>query len=307
MKCVLCVRIDKRDVLISGSADSEVRIWDIESGSCLHTLRGHVRGVQALAVDLFAGGDEDDEEGGEKTVQEKDKEEKWQSVILFSTGSDRTILRWVLSEQPSYPSHSTSSAPAPNISASLLTPQDPPLTPHETTITSLSFHPTTYDLWTTSLDNSAKCLSREQGWKADTTLPHKDYVRCLATSRDGKWIFTGGREEDVVVWDADSGSERGRWVGHWDDITGLVTIGADKVVSASIDGTIRVWSYAEKDLARLGAAEEDEDGETGEVGPIHETEVDQDVEMQEESVSGGGVGLTEEEERELAELMEDED
>jgi hypothetical protein len=68
--------------------------------------------------------------------------------------------------------------------------------------------------------------------------------------------------------------------GHFDEITKLAVVGTT-IISASLDGTIRTWD-TRKAPEKL-------------------------VLKKEEPKKGSGSGLTEEEERELAELMSDDD
>lgn len=67
--------------------------------------------------------------------------------------------------------------------------------------------------------------------------------------------------------------------GHFDEITKLAVVGTN-IISASLDGTIRIWDTREAPK-KLEIAKEEEPKESS--------------------------GLTEEEERELAELMGDDD
>ncbi|ODQ63050.1 WD40 repeat-like protein [Nadsonia fulvescens var. elongata DSM 6958] len=47
---IMCLQFDHQ-YLITGSYDTTVKVWDIETGELLRTLTGHVRGVRALAFD----------------------------------------------------------------------------------------------------------------------------------------------------------------------------------------------------------------------------------------------------------------
>lgn len=81
--------------------------------------------------------------------------------------------------------------------------------------------------------------------------------------------------------------------GHSEDVMGLAIFGSkqDMVASVSIDGTIRKWSLKQPDLLKAIEAKKEEHKEKGK--PVVEEKK--------------GSLLTVEEERELAELMEDDD
>jgi WD40 repeat protein len=147
------------------------------------------------------------------------------------------------------------------------------------------------DLWTASADGTAKCLSRARNWTTEETYEHGDYVRTIALTAD--WVITAGRDENVKVWDRATGKLWHVYEGHYEEVTGLVVLEGDKkVVSVSIDGTIRTWGLGKADLEK--ARKEREEELKGVV--------------EEEKVKSKKSLLTAEEEAELAELMDsDED
>lgn len=74
-----------------------------------------------------------------------------------------------------------------------------PLLPHDTSVYKLFFD-RDGDLWTASADKTAKCLVREDGWKANLTLEHPDFVRDIVVHEAGGWVVTACRDEEVRVW-----------------------------------------------------------------------------------------------------------
>lgn len=48
---VTCLKFHNK-LLMTGSYDTTIRIWNTETGECTHTLSGHTRGVRLLAFDL---------------------------------------------------------------------------------------------------------------------------------------------------------------------------------------------------------------------------------------------------------------
>lgn len=73
VKAVISVRIQSEDLLITGGADAQVLVFNITTGERKETFKGHVRGIQDLAIDP-------EQEGTQATV--------------FSAGSDREIRQF---------------------------------------------------------------------------------------------------------------------------------------------------------------------------------------------------------------------
>lgn len=189
--------------------------------------------------------------------------------MIFSAGSDREIRRWLVSG---------------DLSTASEIETNKPVLQHETSVYRLLFDAD--DLWTASADGSVKCLSRERGWLADTTLVHGDYVRAVAVDERGGWVASAGRDEDVKIWDRASGKLHHTFIGHFEDITGMLLTG-QTLVTVSIDATIRQWSLRAEDLGpAVRAAEE------AKIGLVKE-----------EKVVRTKVSITDDEERELADLM----
>ncbi len=89
MKTVLCARLPPTnptskafDVLISGSADCTIIIWDILNGAKLHTLVGHNRGILCLAIDPLSYPDPE--------IERADQDAE--SITLFS--EEKTLVQY---------------------------------------------------------------------------------------------------------------------------------------------------------------------------------------------------------------------
>lgn len=192
------------------------------------------------------------------------------SFTVFSASSDREIRRW-------------------HISLSSAHELEDPILTHETSIYKLRFD-SDGDLWTASADKTAKHLIRDRDWESDTTLQHPDFVRDVLPFEELGLVVTACRDEEVRVWEISSGKLVCTYSGHFEEITGLARIGDRKVVSVSIDGTVRQWSLERQEMAKYQEdLEKEAKGETKD-----------DAEKK-------GSMLTAEEEAELAELMEDDD
>ncbi|KAK6528711.1 hypothetical protein TWF694_003952 [Orbilia ellipsospora] len=259
--------IPSKPMLISGSSDASIIIWNPETGAKLYTLKSHPRGVQSLALDPV--------------------ESTRDSVVFYSAGSTREIKKWTLTADG--------------------VKEECEIVQHETGVNSLRFlgEEGEEDLWTASSDMTAKRFERasltalgkdvKKGIDPDTELWHADFVNDVAMDQTKRWIVTACSDEEVRVWDAASSKLYHKFSGHYDVVTAIAVIGTE-LVSVSLDGTVRIWSLKPADVK--SAVEETNKSETGEAEPPE----------------GGVIGrsrsnsmLTEEEERELAELMAEDD
>lgn len=269
VKAVVCVKLGGKDVLISGGADKKIMVWDVESGARLHTVQDPavpMMAVQHLAVDPVESSPDE--------------------VVLACASSDPHIRRWRIRldsvEQIAEAPPGTSG------------PAQPLILEHETTVYKLVFDTDgeDVDLWTASGDGTAKCLSRVKGFTADDSVSHGDHVRATVVTE--QWIVTAGRDEHVKVWDRASGKLYCTLEGHYDEVTDLVMLAegaaaSPRVVSVSIDGTVRTWTLNKPELDRI--IQEQEDRAKG---------------VKKETAAETPAGqLTAEEEAELAALMDE--
>jgi len=252
-------------LLLSGSSDATIGVWNTTTTRKVSSLTGHARGVVSLAFDPLPS-DSDPA-----------------SYTILSGGSEREIRTWTIS------SDGTSARES-----------DLPLLTHETSVYKLRFSPDGTDLYTASADTTSQRISiRNEKRPSEDTLPHPDFVKDVVLAgfdADGEatWIVTACRDENVRLWDRASGKLIHVFEGHFEEVTGLCVVGdgAWTVVSAGIDGTVRRWGLKQGEVK--AAIEE------------AKKRVERGVEEGEKEAGGLGV-LTEEEERELAELMEDSD
>lgn len=265
VKCVLVASLSGKQVLISGSSDATILVWDIETGNKLHTLKGHARGILDLTIDPASSSEKE--------------------VVLFSADSVKDIRRWKIS-----------------LSSAVELPEQP-IRAHETSVNRLRFEVSSADgdddadLWTASSDNTAQHLVRSRNWAADTTLSHPDFVRDVVVDQDAGLVITACRDEGVRAWNASTGGLTCLFDGHYEEVTGLTLVPgtdgqrANRVVSVSIDGTVRTWSLDATEMQKI--REEAEQRENG----VEEPEKEEVKESM----------LTAEEEAELAELMDSDD
>ena len=242
VKCLLTTTISGRPILLSGSADASIIVWDLNTGVQLHKLKGHVKAVLDLAIDPLSL------PADYPTRQQAD------DFVLFSASSDREIRRWHISL-----------ARAGELQESV----EAPLRPHETSVWALRFD-SDGDLWTASADKTAKHLVRSRGWEADAVLQHSDFVGDVLPFEDLGLVVTACRDEEVRVWDVVSGNCVCVYEGHFEEVTGLARVGRSSVVSVSIDSTVRRWSLERGDMIKFveererAARGEDDDGGLGE-------------------------------------------
>ena len=163
VRAVTSAKLRGQNVLVTGGADAQVLVFDIESGQRLHVLKGHAKGLQDLQIDPLSLDSEN------------------QDLIVYTAGSDREIRRFDLSAGSQDLTHTD------------------PLLAHDTSVYKLFFD-NDADLWTASADKTTKCLVREDGWKANLVLQHPDFVRDVVVYEQGGWVVTACRDEEVRVW-----------------------------------------------------------------------------------------------------------
>lgn len=225
------------ELIVSGSAYGEIRMWDAMRDPLGTTLEGHNGNVYPLAFSPDGKSIVSCSIGG--------------AIKLWDVASGAEISTW-----GEFMSDTISVAFHPNGEEIALGKDDGriviwdtvrnrkirTISGHEDGVTYLAFSSDGRRLVTGSLEKTVKVWNSITGNCELTLEGHKDRVRVVAFSPDGKRIASGGDDDFVRVWDASSGAEIMVFKGHKSDVI-LVTFTPDgrRIISGSKYGPVTVW------------------------------------------------------------------
>ncbi|PAA85717.1 hypothetical protein BOX15_Mlig029670g1 [Macrostomum lignano] len=244
------------DLLVSGSTDRTVRVWCMKTGICRHTLAGHVSTVRCLAGrgshvtsgsrdtslrvwDLHTGACQVVLHGHRAAVRAV----QWLSDSeLVSASYDSTVRVWCIepsSRGPYYCKYV--------------------LDQHINRVYTLAATP--QYIVSGSLDTTIRVWRSSDGQLIRTLLGHQSLTAGMLVLPDGR-LVSGNADTTLRVWDLSTGQCQhvlglGGQDKHQSAITS-VQIVQDFIVSASDDGTVKMWSATTgqfvRDLLRLESA-----------------------------------------------------
>ncbi|KAF9222319.1 WD40 repeat-like protein, partial [Gyrodon lividus] len=117
---------------------------------------------------------------------------------------------------------------------------------HEDTILNMAYLPREERVVTCSNDGLVRIWNVEDGEQEGMSMKHDGYVLCLAVTRDGKRILSGGYDHQMKVWSWHPSSGElllGPIKGHKDYVNCVLwSLDGCRLFSASDDRSIRCWN-----------------------------------------------------------------
>ncbi|BFZ55504.1 hypothetical protein PYCC9005_002545 [Savitreella phatthalungensis] len=251
-------------LLITGSWDKTIKVWDVQSGECLATGALHDDFVKSLVWVPSAGS----RTSGFVVSGSSDSSARvWDISDVRSTGELKCVAvvrahtRGI--ESLAYLPHldllltgsSESSVRVWEIdSKGNASEKREPFWGHDTSIYALVWDDNAECLWTASADKHARQFAVTQAaegliFTEDLKVEHPDYVQCIVPLHGLGLFATGCRDGLVRLFDQATGQLREELQGHYDAVSGVAAHG-HTLVSVSLDGTLRLWDVTPSGLAR---------------------------------------------------------
>jgi F-box and WD-40 domain protein CDC4 len=213
------------DILVSGSTDQTIRVWSIATGKCLHSFRGHTSTVRCLAI-LKPVQIGTATDGLSVMMPEQ--------PLIVSGSRDSTLRIWKLphpSDLPTFGADSSAEAESPYLLNVL--------TGHQKSIRAMAAYGDTI------VSGSYDCTVRV--WKVSTgdtmhvLTGHTQKVYSVLLDHENRRCISGSMDYSVKIWCLDTGSCLFDLQGHT-SLVGLLKFNHGVLVSGAADGTLRIWN-----------------------------------------------------------------
>jgi WD40 repeat protein len=267
-----------RKILVSGSRDNTIKLWDVKTGQEINTLTGHGNSVFSVAInpqgDILASGSKDRtiklwnlqtnqvirtwrHKDGVKTVVFSHD-----GRILASGSYDGTIKLW---EVKSGRLLNTINAHKDGVLAIAFTPDDQiiasggreemikmwevssgklkqTIRADGDRVWAIAFNPDGFLLAAGSGNNSIKIWETKTGRELHNLQGHGYWVLSLAFSQDGRILASGSSDSTIRLWEVHSGNQLDILQQHGNSIFSI-TFSQDGrfLASASKDETVKIW------------------------------------------------------------------
>ncbi len=232
-------------IVATGSEDTTIRLWNIDTGAEIGVLTGHQKAVDSIIFHphhsgLLVSGDR----AGQIKLWQANPVEELMTInshqskvnclaispdgrLIISGGSDKTIKIWLLrlTDDRSIDCLATLKA-------------------HQLAVNGLAFNPIEAEVAFASVSSDRRVIlwGMESKTPLDILTAHTQAVKTLAFSPNGKLLATAGDDGLILIWDVDCHKLVQTLSAHRWTISALSFLAnGNTLISASWDGNIKFW------------------------------------------------------------------
>lgn len=227
------------DRILSGSLDSVLRLWDLQTGQCIRTFQGHIKAINCVCIftdskgvlRVVSGGDD-------KTIRIWDIDtgvcilvlrghEGWVNCVsaftddsqrLVSGSADKTVRVW-----------------------NTKTGKCLQMLEEHSRVTSVLILRDQKRMVSASWDRTLRICNIETGECLRILKGHSSHIYSISAFADGQHIISGGEDQTMRVWDVDTG-ECINVIKTKSEVWGVCCLEGERVVSVSKNARVQVWN-----------------------------------------------------------------